>query len=443
MKKQLNIAIIGSGISGLGSAYGLLRSSKDAHGEGFPELNVNLYEASSRLGGHTHTHDLEINGENVCVDSGFIVLNDRNYPNFTDFLADLDVDVFDTNMSFAVSMAKSAQANAYLEYAGSNLATLCGGGKLALSPRHWGLILGIINFNNLAKSDLKSGIDQQVSLNDYLERHGISQDVIHRYLLPMAAAIWSCPTEQIKAFPAQTFLRFFDHHGLLNINDRPQWKTIKGGSQRYIDALLKKELFKVHTEHKLLLAEPKENGVELTFENGHKTTADAVIFAGHSDEMFATFSDSARQQFSALSQVRYGDNKAYLHSDESFLPQNKRLWSCWNYLSRSEKEQDSPLMVSYWMNELQHLSCEQSIIVTLNPTYEPKPELVHKVMDYSHPIFDLAAIEAQPEIQNYQGQSGCYFAGAYLGYGFHEDGLKSAYNAAACLLNDIQDGAFS
>lgn len=446
--QQLNIAVIGSGISGLSSAYGLLRNRNDehakhAHGADFPALNIDVYEASPRLGGHTHTHELDIDGKNMAVDSGFIVLNDRNYPKFTDFLADLEVEVFDTSMSFAVSMAKSAEKKPYLEYAGSNLSTLCGGGKLALSPRHWGLLLGIMRFNRLAKADLQKGMSENQSLEQYLNSYGISQDVIHRYLLPMAAAIWSCPTEQIKAFPAKTFLTFFNHHGLLNISDRPQWKTVKGGSQRYIDALLKKDLFKVHTNHPLVSAIAQEQGVILEFANGHTAKADAVIFAGHSDEMFATFDETMRQQFSALSQVRYGANQAYLHTDEAFLPRNKSLWSCWNYLSRGEDDKSAPLMVSYWMNELQNLDTNKPLIVTLNPTHEPKPELVHKVMNYTHPIFDLAAIQAQPKIQSYQGQSNCYFAGAYLGYGFHEDGLASGYKASQCLIKDINAGAFN
>lgn len=447
MQKPLKIAIIGSGISGLGAAHALFRNRNDQHGthsrNTAVDLHIDVYEAQSRVGGHTHTHTLEVDGISTHVDSGFIVLNDRNYPTFTDFLADLEVPTTDTRMSFAVSMATDKDSPAYLEYAGSNLSTLCGGGRLAFSLRHLKMLAGIAQFNRLAKRDLQANLCDSLCLADYLQQHRISDDVQQRYLLPMAAAIWSCPTEAIKAFPAKTFLTFFNHHGLLDIRNRPQWKTVTGGSQRYIDALVKRPGFNLHTEHALVSATPQQNGVQLRFANGIEKHVDAVIFSGHADQMFATFNTEQQQQFAALGQVSYGDNTAYLHSDQRFLPQNSSLWSCWNYLSHgSEAASDSPLMVSYWMNELQNLPCTTPIIVTLNPTYEPDTDKTYAVMNYSHPIFDTAAVQAQETIQSYQGQSGCYFAGAYLRYGFHEDGVRSGYQAAECLIADIHSGTF-
>lgn len=429
--RRQNIAVIGSGISGLGSAWYL-------SGNKYGQHRVTLFEKANRLGGHTNTRRINVDGQSIDVDTGFIVYNEPNYPLLTALFAELNVETQHTDMSFAVSLNQGAH-----EYAGNDLNTLFGQRKNLLSPSHWRMVRDILRFNKQAKADLLAHRIEAVSLRDYLDKHRISDIMRERYLLPMGAAIWSCPTQTMQDFPARSFIQFFDNHGLLSIKDRPQWQTVVGGSSNYIDKMLAHNRFEIRLNAELVQADSDDDnddgGVTLTFRDGKRQTFDKVVFAGHGDEMFGCLSDRLKASFAPLANVSYQANTAYLHRDKALLPKRKLLWSSWNYL-RDTHTAEHNVAVSYWMNRLQHLPTDTPIVVTLNPISLPKAELTDEVIEYAHPIFDAKTIAAQHAMPDLQGKHGCYFAGAYLGYGFHEDGLHSAFAAANRIGNMGDDG---
>jgi predicted NAD/FAD-binding protein len=413
MKKK--VAVIGSGISGISSAWFLAQGH-----------DVTLFEKNDYLGGHTHTVDVPFveQGVHQAVDTGFIVYNEPNYPLLTKMLDYLGIKTENTDMSFGVSINQGK-----LEYAGSNLNTLFAQRRNLFSADHWSLIFEILRFNKQAKSDLNAGLDSitlsEMSLGDYLEKHGFSDALQRHYLLPMAAAIWSCPTELMKQFPVISFLRFFNNHGLLNVNDRPQWKTVTNGSRSYLEAILNKKCFKL-IQSEVIAVEMLAEKVRLQDANQHWHEFDEVVFACHADQ---TRKLLPGKDFALLDAFKYQPNDTWLHSDESLMPKNNRTWSSWNYLS-DQQDTEPFVSVTYWMNHLQNFKTPKPVFVTLNPPHPPADEHVWMRMSYDHPVFDEQAMTAQTQLRKLQGKRHCWFTGSYFGYGFHEDGLHSAAKLA-------------
>ncbi len=413
-RKRYKVAVIGSGISGLSSAWFLSQKH-----------DVTLFEKNPTLGGHTNTLDVTLpNGDQTPVDTGFIVYNEPNYPLLKAMFKHLNVATHPTDMSFAVSIDQGR-----LEYAGNNLNTLFAQRKNLFSPRHWRMIADILRFNKLAKSDLVQGLPQELTLGDYLSKNGFGQAMQNDYLLPMAAAIWSCPTDTMLKFPAQSFLQFFANHGLLNVNERPQWRTVINGARTYLEKIIALKTFAVYQQgvSEITVGNRPEHTVVLSTADGRSHMFDQVVFACHADEAHALLKEPC---FDLLKSFTYQYNQAWLHTDPAQMPSKKLAWASWNYLSGLAYQSKRAVAVTYWMNELQPLNTQEDVFVTLNPIVEPRAEHVLRVLDYQHPVFDNKAMQAQARLPGIQGLKNCWFAGAYGGYGFHEDGLASAARVA-------------
>lgn len=432
------IAIIGAGVSGLTASWLL---HKHHH--------VTLFEKNDYLGGHTNTVLVEDAGRQLPIDTGFIVFNDRNYPNLEGLLRELAVETQASDMSFAFSL-QNMQQQPQLEYAGSNLGTLFAQRKNLISIAHWQMLLEIMRFNKLAQQCLQQAEQLTLSLGEFLSEHRFSQRLQDYYLLPMGAAIWSCPLNTMMAFPARSFLQFFANHGLLTLNDRPQWYTVKGGSFCYIKAMMatmqahiqqQPAALRVRRETKPSNSSNDNNGshssttVYVKSENGEQTF-DAVIFACHGDQALALLSDSNDKEQTLLQCFNYEDNTTYLHTDKALMPRNRKVWSSWNYLARQNDESRQQMTASYWMNRLQQLDTSTDYFVTLNPYQLPKDDRIIREIHYQHPIFTQAAMDAQQQMPNIQGQQQTWFCGSYLGYGFHEDAVHAALNV--CLDFGVQ-----
>lgn len=413
-QEKLNIAVIGSGISGIASAW--LLSQKH---------HVTLFEKNNYLGGHTHTVTVQDpQGVNHAVDTGFIVYNEPNYPLLTQLFKHLNIPTQNTEMSFSVSINDGE-----IEYSGNNLNTLFAQRKNLFSFTHWQMITDIIRFNRIAKQSLQSPAIEGMNLADFLAQHQFSDSLKQHYLLPMAAAIWSCPTHTMLKFPARSFLQFFENHGLLNVEKRPQWQTVINGSHQYIKAMLAhtNQRLRIHTDAAVtqVMTNPSNQTHSLQTEAGLFGDFDHVIFASHADETYAMLDENLKSEFGLLQAFQYQKNTAYLHSDTQLMPKRKATWAAWNYLRNTHQAEDK-VAVSYWMNKLQSLDTPHPILVTLNPGVAPDSERTYAVFNYDHPVFDQAALEAQTQLKQVQGKHGYWFAGAYTGYGFHEDGLRSA-----------------
>lgn len=418
----MKIAVIGAGISGLSAAWQL---SRDGH-------DVSLYEAGAYFGGHTNTVDISIDGQQFGVDTGFLVFNHRTYPNLVRLFDELDVHTTASDMSFAVKMPMSASANArVLEWAGSNLDTVFAQRRNLLSPRFWRMLRDILRFNRQTTAMAQTpGAMEEMPLGDFLDANGYSEEFRHWYLLPMAGCIWSCPTAQMLAFPLATFVRFCHNHGLIQVNDRPQWHTVTGGARHYV--------------HKLLSAIPNkylntpvtsvtrvDTGLRQQVRVDSRLGGllyDHVVMASHSDQTLAMLADASDAERAMLSAVSYQPNRAVLHTDASCLPRRRKAWSAWNYESAGPDE--NSVCVHYLLNKLQPLPVSTPVIVSLNPIREPEPSTVLGSFDYAHPVFDGPAIAAQRVLPTLQGVRNTWFAGAWTGYGFHEDGLKSGLAVA-------------
>jgi predicted NAD/FAD-binding protein len=411
------IAVVGAGISGLASAWLLSR-----------EHDVTLFEAGSYLGGHTNTVDVTLEGKTHPVDTGFLVFNEKTYPNLIAMFDLLGVDSVETEMSFAVSLE-----NPDLEWAGSNLATVFGQKRNLVRPQFWTMLSDILRFNRESMGWLASHQDNQRSLRDFLCEGRYSSAFTDWYLLPMAAAIWSCPTGQMLDMPLATFIRFCQNHGLLQVFDRPLWRTVKGGGREYVHKLAAR-IVANGSEFRLacpVSAVSREGGwLKVTHPAGSEHF-DQVVMACHSDQAQAILGFTASPvQREVLSAIRYQPNRAVLHTDRALLPRDEKLWSAWNYFAASAENSgepgEQPVGVSYLINKLQPLPFKTPVVVTLNPAREPDPARVLAEFDYAHPIFDGPAIAAQQRLPSVQGENGIWLAGAWGSYGFHEDGLKSA-----------------
>ncbi|MDE2598977.1 MAG: FAD-dependent oxidoreductase [Rhodocyclaceae bacterium] len=407
------VAVVGSGISGMAAAW-LLRNTHE----------VTLYEAASRLGGHTNTVDVELEGLRFPVDTGFLVFNQRTYPNLCALFGQLGIVAVPSEMSFSARIDSLD-----LEWAGNDLNTLFGQRRNLLRPAFIGMVRDILRFNRETTALALRVNEEAESLGEFLERRRFGQSFRDWYLLPMAAAIWSCPTEAMLAYPLATFVRFCHNHGLLQIMNRPQWLTVKGGGREYLRRMAA-DLDDIRLNAPVAAVRRAEDGVHVLAADGW-ARYDDVVFACHSDQALAILADEATPaERAVITAVKYQPNRAVVHTDSSLLPQRPSLWSAWNYAAGPATSGTAPVAVSYLINKLQPVPVETPVIVSLNPFREPAPETVIADIDYAHPVFDQAAIEAQWQLPNINGRDHLWFCGAWSRYGFHEDGLRSAIAVA-------------
>lgn len=410
------IAVIGSGIAGLSAAWALSRSG----------YGVTLFEAEDWLGGHTRTIDVTLDGMVAPVDTGFLVFNDRTYPHLVALFDHLGVESARSDMSFSVSVA-----DAGIEWAGTSLAALFAQKRNVLRPRFWGMLTEILRFNREALDLLDRDIPATLSLGEFLDQRGYGAAFRDWYLLPMAAAIWSCPVQQMSAYPCATFLRFCRNHGLLQIRGRPQWRTVRGGGREYVRRMAV-EIADVRLGTAVEAVVRGEDAVEVRSVDGGERF-DQVVLACHSDQALALLADVRSDERSLLGSIRYQANRIVLHTDASFMPRTRGAWSSWNYVHDASEAPQRPVSVSYWLNRLQPLPFCTDLIETLNPHREPRPDTVLARFNYSHPVFDAVAVQAQARLPAIQGRRRTWFCGAWCGYGFHEDGLRAGLAAATAL----------
>lgn len=408
--------MVGAGIAGLSAAWLLSRVHE-----------VTLFEANDYLGGHTHTVDVTLDGMTAPVDTGFLVFNDRTYPELIALFDYLGIASCASDMSFSVRIAAEN-----LEWAGSNLAAVFAQRRNLLRPQFWGMLSDILRFNKQATAIAQGSSQSAVTLGEYLAAGGYGRAFRDWYLLPMAGAIWSCPAATMLDYPARTFFAFCANHGLLQVSDRPQWRTVIGGARTYV-ARLAAEIGTVRVNTPVVSVLRGAGGATLKLAGGDTQTFDVVVLACHSDQALRLLGDADAAEREVLGAIRYQDNAVILHTDEHFLPRSRAAWSAWNYHAYDTAAQRQPVGVSYLINKLQPLPFRRPVIVTLNPGDEPRPETVIDRYSYAHPVFDQAGIAAQLRLPQLQGRRNTWFCGAWTGYGFHEDGLKAGMAVAADL----------
>jgi predicted NAD/FAD-binding protein len=404
----MKIAVIGTGIAGNVAAYYLHKKHE-----------ITVFEANDYIGGHTHTHDIELHGKQFAVDSGFIVFNYKTYPNFTRLLRELGVEEQLSSMSFGVKCERTG-----LEYMGSTINSLFAQRRNLLRPSFWKMIGDILRFNRDATALIETEADD-ITLGDYLQIGNYSQIFIDYYLVPMAAAVWSADLKLMFQFPARYLIQFFHNHGLLSINDRPDWYVIKGGSKSYVSALTSGFKDKIRLNCPVNSVERTPTGVKIISAYGEEHF-DAVFMACHSDQALSILSQPTKVEQEVLGAIEYQPNEVLLHTDQTVLPRRKRAWAAWNYHLLDADQGQVP--VTYNMNILQGLDCKQQFCVTLNNSSAIDPSKVLKQMRYFHPIYTVEAVAAQAR-HGEISRDRIYFCGAYWGYGFHEDGVVSALNA--------------
>jgi predicted NAD/FAD-binding protein len=426
----MKIAIIGSGISGLGAAHAL-RGHAD----------ITLFEAGDYFGGHTHTVDLTLPGPTGSithgVDTGFLVFNERTYPQLIQLFDDLQVSTERSDMSFSVQVP-AIQGQAALEWSGSSLNTVFAQRRNLINPRFLRMLRDVTRFNQLATDIAKRGAEAELMqpLAGFLDEHRLSAEFRDWYFLPMLGCIWSCPTDQMLQFPVATMIRFCHNHGLLQITDRPQWWTVAGGARHYVDKITASIADK-RLNTPVTQVTRNAQGVSVHAQ-GQSESFDKVVFATHSDQSLAMLGDASGLERDTLGAIRYQANRAVLHTDTSVLPRKRRAWAAWNYQRSANARQDAAqVCLHYLINMLQPVPFAQPVVVSLNPVVEIAPSHVHASFDYAHPVFDVAAIRAQRQVVALQGHNNTYFCGAWTGYGFHEDGLKSGLAVAKRLLAEI------
>lgn len=412
------VAVVGGGVAGLVAAHELSKAGWD----------VTLLEKERRVGGHTHTVEVADGPDaGTPVDTGFIVCNDRTYPGFHRFLAELGVPWRWADMSFGCWDEDSG-----LQYAGTTLSGVFAQRRNLVSPAFWRLLAGIGRFGRLASAELGGAAMERETLRAFLERHGVGAEVRDLYLVPMGAAIWSASAEEMLDFPMAAFARFFHNHGLLTFADRPRWQTVRGGSRSYVRAFLARFPGTVRKgEPVAALRRPEGGGVELRTENGGWEPYDRAVVACHADEALALLSDPSDDERRLLGAWRYSRNDTWLHTDESFMPPNRRAWASWNYHRHAGEDGGRAVSVTYDMNRLQGLRCRKTYLVTLNPRREPAAERVLARIEYRHPTYDFPALRSQAELPGLNGKRSTWFCGSYFRHGFHEDAVQSALAAAA------------
>jgi predicted NAD/FAD-binding protein len=412
----VRLAVIGAGITGLGAAW-LLGQKHE----------VVLFEAEPRLGGHSNTVTVAAPEGPIPIDTGFIVYNTASYPNLISLFDRLGVETTETSMSFAVSM----DGGRY-EYSGNGIGGLIGQSGNVASPAHWRMIGEIFRFFREASAVRASSLSLDVTLGDWLDERGYSERFIHAHIVPMAAAIWSTPADEVLGFPFASFARFFENHGLLQAFNRPAWRTVRGGSREYVARIEKAFSGRIVLGDPVMSVRADGDGARVATQSGHSERFDGVLLACHADDARRIVGLGDARVHELLASFRYAKNEAVLHTDATHMPRRRRLWSSWNYLSSAQglASSDRKLSVSYWMNRLQPLETKTDYFVTLNPVTEIPAHHVQGRYAYMHPMFDRAAMQAQLKLWPLQGRNSLWFAGAYLGFGFHEDGLQAGLAAA-------------
>ena len=409
-RSRVRIAVVGTGIAGLAAAW--LLSRRHA---------VTVFEAEPRIGGHGHAAMVATAGGEVPVDMGFMVYNEHTYPLLTRLLAHLDVPTQTTTMSFSASIADGS-----LEYGGGSVKALLAQRTNLLRPAFVRMLLDIVRFNRTGLRYLEQPGGDDLTLGDFLARHGFGRSLGESYLLPMAAAIWSAPMARMLEYPARSFLSFFANHGLLSIQGHHPWRTVTGGSREYVQRMAAELGPRIRVATPIRAVRRWPCGVEMTDGSGRSTRFDHVVLACHADQALRVLEDATPRERHLLARFPYQPNRAVLHGDPTLMPRRKAVWSSWNYLAERSTVKAARVSVSYWMNSLQNLPCAEDVFVSLNPLHEPDPRLVHVEIYCAHPVFDRGAVTAQGRMGEIQGAGGVWYAGAWLGHGFHEDGLRSA-----------------
>ena len=421
------VAVVGSGVAGLSAAHHLRGQAE-----------VTLFEAGDYLGGHAHTVDVTLPSANGPVthgvDTGFLVFNERTYPGLIGLFEQLGVATAKSDMSFSVQIPRG-QGRTPLEWNGATLNTVFAQRANLWSPRFWWMLREVLRFNRMATGLALAGDDVALAqpLGDFLREHRFGHAFTHWYLLPMLGCIWSCPTDQMLQFPVATMVRFCHNHGLIQVNDRPQWWTVAGGSKHYVEKIAS-AVDHVHLNAPVQRVERHAEGVTL-WVGGQSYGFDQVIIATHADQALAMLGAPSEAQQRVLGAFRFHDNEAVLHTDVRVMPRERRAWAAWNYERSADTSQEhARVCLHYWLNALQPLPFDQTVVVSLNPTGEIDPAQVLGRYHYAHPVFDAPAIAAQEAMPSVQGEAGVWFAGAWMGYGFHEDGFKAGRAAAAGVL---------
>ena len=408
-----NIAVVGTGISGMAAAWLLSQHHR-----------VTVYEKDDRIGGHTNTVTLDGPAGPVNVDTGFIVYNDRNYPNLVALFDHLGVATRPTEMSFAASLDGGR-----FEYSGEGLSGLLAQPVNALRPRMWRLLGDLLRFYREAPKALDDPGATDLTLGAYLSAHGYGEPFVRDHLLPMGAAIWSTPAQEMLDYPLAAFVRFCDNHGLLSLSERPQWRTVVGGSRAYVERLTEPFADRIQLNTAVTAIYRGRQGVRIEDRQGGARDYDDVVIASHADQALELLADADPAERRLLGTFRYERNLAVLHSDPSLMPRARRAWAAWNFLSAGRGDEQR-VCVSYWMNRLQHLPGDLPLFVTLNPTERPAQGTIHRSFLYQHPVYDRDAIRAQGLLWNLQGARRTWFCGSYFGHGFHEDGLQAGLAVA-------------
>lgn len=402
----LRIAIIGAGISGLYAAHLLHR-----------QHDITVFEAADYAGGHTNTLDVTLDGQPFAVDTGFIVHNDRNYPLFVALLEQLGVPAQDGEMSFSMSCERTG-----LEYSGSSLNTLFAQRHNLLRPGFYRMLFDILRFNRLRDELLNAPVNE--TLGDFLHRKQLAGAVVDDYLVPMAAAIWSSDPTHIRNFPAAYFGRFFANHGLLSIHDRPQWRTVCGGSRQYVEPLVRPFRERLRLNAAVEQVERRAEGVQIRSHGSEAELFDHVIFACHSNQALRLLTDPSPQETEVLSAIPYQPNDTVLHTDRRLLPMSRRAWAAWNYHRFSNEARE--VCMTYNMSLLQRLPTPVPLLVSLNATHRINPDSILRRIRYHHPVYNQASVAARQRRDEISGINRSHYCGAYWGYGFHEDGMRSA-----------------
>lgn len=430
----MKLAIVGSGISGLAVAHTL----KD-------QADITVFEAGDYFGGHTHTVDVTLptpqGRVTHGVDTGFLVFNERTYPNLINLFAELQVETVPSDMSFSVKVPGALNGKA-LEWSGTDLNSVFAQRGNLVNPRFWRMLADVVRFNALCTRIAKEQREEalQQPLADFLRTHQFSEPFRDWYFLPMLGCIWSCPTDQMLQFPVATMIRFCHNHGLIQVTNRPQWFSVLGGARNYVEKILAG----VHDKRlntPVRLIERDAQGVRIVTD-GHAQRFDQVVIATHTNQALTMLRAPSAQESSLLGAIRYQDNRAVLHTDASVLPAHPKTWAAWNYeRAASSARESSRVCLHYLLNRLQRIPFAQPVVVSLNPLQAIDPASIVGEYDYAHPVFDLAAIEAQKRLPSLQGEQRTWYAGAWTGYGFHEDGLKSGLQVGRALLKLIHDQA--
>jgi predicted NAD/FAD-binding protein len=430
----MKLAIVGSGISGLAVAHTL----KD-------HADITVFEAGDYFGGHTHTVDVTLPTPQGMVthgvDTGFLVFNERTYPNLIQLFADLNVETAPSDMSFSVKVPGALNGKT-LEWSGTDLNSVFAQRRNLINPRFWRMLADVMRFNALCTRIAQEQREAQLQqpLSEFLRSHKFSEPFRDWYFLPMLGCIWSCPTDQMLQFPVATMIRFCHNHGLIQVTNRPQWFSVVGGARHYVEKILAG----VHDKRlntPVRLIERDAQGVRIVTD-GHAERFDQVVIATHTDQALGLLREPSTYERSLLGAIRYQDNRAVLHTDASVLPANAKTWAAWNYERAASSERESSrVCLHYLLNRLQRIPFAQPVVVSLNPLQAIDPTTIVGEYDYAHPVFDVAAIEAQKRLPLLQGQQHTWYAGAWTGYGFHEDGLKSGLQVGRALLKQIHEQA--